>query len=116
VEDMDEDLVQALNNALLNDEPVPPEADKAYKAAQYEWIEGRVRIVKAYYDKFLEEAAEEGLDPDYLQQIMVAEGRRGTGITAFGVDRTPTRFSPGLSEIYRLFEPDTENPWLQEED
>ena len=86
---------------------------EAWDKAQDAFIERQARTTKALYDSFLEAVRKEGLDADAMHEIMVEEGRKGSGMAVYAEDGE-ARYSPRHRAILRLFEPDTTNPWLVE--
>jgi len=84
----------------------------AWVEAKYDFLENRIRTTKTWYDSFLDAVKDEGLDADEVHETMVEEGRKIISINLVG----STAFSEKFRSIFRIFEPETTNPWLRQVD
>ena len=89
--------------------PFTEETRQEWVDGQYAWMENRVRLTKQHYDELLDAVEAAGWDSDNVHKTIVEEGRKVTSITLFG----DTEWDAKQRDIFRIFEPETKNPWLQ---
>ena len=86
------------------------EGDKvAWENAQHDQLMARARAVKTLYDNFLDAVEAAGMDRDVIHDMIVSRGREITSVSIFG----GTELDERQKSIYRIFEPDTTNPWIE---